>query len=441
MLERWTQHDHLFATGGRGPHRIKISPYDPERHVWVVDDSGQRVFKFTHDGKKLMMTLGEAGVRGTDEKHFGGPTDLGWLPDGTFFVADGYVNSRIVKFDKNGKFLKAWGTKGIGPGEFNLPHGIDIDRNRRVYVADAHNSRIQLFDENGKFLDQWPNIWRPDFIMVSADQHLWIAAGATDMMLKYDLNGKLLEGWGKGGTALGAFQAIHAFGVDSGRRFLRRRSGRGPDAEVYAEARRRPGEARRAAASCKKPRADRHCRTHRRHGRATLCRLPASRLRRRTTDVVRAESSAVWNGHERLTASSVVPRLVRRRGSLTSCSCPRGRATSYVGPLTFRSPFSSVHGAAKVGGSATVSRYWIVSAATRVNRSTRWSWRVAPRKRRWSLKFVVSTTSVRPSQRPRESPSHRPMREPTCGRPLSGIMRTSCIISVRMTTYPGVWMI
>jgi DNA-binding beta-propeller fold protein YncE len=215
VLERWSQHDHLFGVGGRGPHRIKISPYDPERHVWVVDDSGQQIFTFTNDGKTLVMTLGEAGVRGADEKHFSGPTDLAWLPDGTFFVADGYVNSRVVKFDKNGRYLTSWGVKGSEPGQFNLPHGIDVDRNRRVYVADAHNSRIQVFDENGKFLDQWPNIWRPDYIMVSNDQHLWIATGATDMMLKYDLNGKLLEAWGKPGPGPGAFQDIHGFGIDS----------------------------------------------------------------------------------------------------------------------------------------------------------------------------------------------------------------------------------
>jgi DNA-binding beta-propeller fold protein YncE len=215
VLERWSQHDHLFAVGGRGPHRIKISPYDPDRHVWVVDDSGQQIYEFTHDGKQLVMALGEAGVAGIDQKHFGRPTDIAWLPDGTFFVTDGYANSRVVKFDRHSQYLTSWGTAGTAPGQFNLPHGIDIDRNRRVYVADAHNSRIQVFDEDGRFLDQWPNIWRPDSIMVSADQHLWIATGATDMMLKYDLNGKLLEAWGKAGTAPGSFHDIHGFGVDA----------------------------------------------------------------------------------------------------------------------------------------------------------------------------------------------------------------------------------
>lgn len=215
ILERWSQHDHLFAVGGRGPHRIKISPYDPDRHVWVIDDSGHQVFKFTHDGTSLVMRLGEAGVRGADETHLGGPTDIAFLPDGTFFVSDGYRNSRVVKFDRNGKYLTSWGTKGNGPGQFDLPHAIDIDRNRRVYVADAHNGRIQVFDEHGKFLDLWPNVWRPDVLMVTADQNLWVAAGATNMMLKYSLSGKLLEAWGQPGTAPGAFKDVHGFGVDA----------------------------------------------------------------------------------------------------------------------------------------------------------------------------------------------------------------------------------
>ena len=157
LTESWTQHDHLFQ-GGRGPHRIKISPYDPERHVWVVDDMRHQIFKFTNDGKRLVMTLGVAGVEGNDEKHFGRPTDIAWLPDGTFFISDGYTNTRVMKFDKDGKYLLKWGTPGTGPGQFNLPHAVDVDRNRRVYVSDRSNSRIQVFDENGKRLDTWPNI-------------------------------------------------------------------------------------------------------------------------------------------------------------------------------------------------------------------------------------------------------------------------------------------
>lgn len=130
LIEDWTQWDHLFA-GGRGPHKVRISPYDPEKHVWIVDDEVDQIFEFTHDGKQLVMTLGEHGVRGSDDKHFARPTDIAWLPDGTFFITDGYVNTRVVKFDKNGKYIMTWGTKGAGHGQFNLPHSIAIDAKRR----------------------------------------------------------------------------------------------------------------------------------------------------------------------------------------------------------------------------------------------------------------------------------------------------------------------
>jgi DNA-binding beta-propeller fold protein YncE len=214
LLEDWTQWDYLFA-GGRGPHHVKISPYDPEKHVWVIDDMVQQVFEFTHDGKQLVLTLGERLKSGEDNAHFGRPTDIAWLPDGTFFISDGYVNSRVMKFDKNGKFLMTWGTKGTGPGQFDLPHSIDIDAKRRVYVADRSNSRIQIFDENGKYLDQWDNIRSPYHILITADQHLWVADGVTNKFLEYDLNGKLLYSWGTYGTFPSAFWGVHQFSVDS----------------------------------------------------------------------------------------------------------------------------------------------------------------------------------------------------------------------------------
>jgi hypothetical protein len=214
LIQSWTQMDHLFA-GGRGPHKVRISPYDPEKHVWVVDDMLNVVYEFTHDGEELVRTLGEKGVRGDDDKHFARPTDIAFLPDGTFFVTDGYVNTRVVKFDKNGKFLMAWGTKGSGPGQFDLPHSIAIDAKRRIYVADRSNSRIQIFDENGKYIDQWPDIRSPYDIVMTADQHLWVADGVTNKFLKYDLNGKLLYSWGTYGSFPGAFWGVHEFSLDS----------------------------------------------------------------------------------------------------------------------------------------------------------------------------------------------------------------------------------
>ncbi|PYR27235.1 MAG: hypothetical protein DMF92_16785, partial [Acidobacteria bacterium] len=143
------------------------------------------------------------------------PTDIAWLPDGTFFVSDGYGNTRVAKFDKNGKFLMTWGTPGTGNGQFNTPHSIATDKNRRVYVSDRANNRIQVFDENGKYLDQFPNITQPYNIHVSADQYLWVFSGPLDKMLKYDLNGKLLYAWGTHGTAPGLFWAVHSFSADT----------------------------------------------------------------------------------------------------------------------------------------------------------------------------------------------------------------------------------
>ena len=87
-VESWTQWDHLFEDG-RGPHSVLISPYDPEHNIWMVDDIHHQIFKLTNDGKKLLMTLGERDEAGNDDKHFKRPTDIAWLPDGTFFVSDG----------------------------------------------------------------------------------------------------------------------------------------------------------------------------------------------------------------------------------------------------------------------------------------------------------------------------------------------------------------
>ena len=133
-----------------------------------------------------MRTLGEADVAGADDKHFGRPQDIAWLPDGSLLVADGLGNSRVAKFDKNGVFVTSWGTRGNGPGQFSGPHGIATDRSGRVYVADRTNHRIQIFDANGTFIDQWPGLRQANDIVISADQHVWVADGTNAKVLEYD---------------------------------------------------------------------------------------------------------------------------------------------------------------------------------------------------------------------------------------------------------------
>ena len=117
IVEVWNQWDKLF----RRPHSVYISPYDPEKRVWVVDDNMQAIYIFTHDGKKLLQTIGTPEQEGADATHFNRPTYIDWEPNGDFFVSDGYTGTRVAKFDKNGKFLMQWGTKGGPRGTIRTP--------------------------------------------------------------------------------------------------------------------------------------------------------------------------------------------------------------------------------------------------------------------------------------------------------------------------------
>ena len=218
LVESWEQHNKLFVR----PHRVLVNPYDPDRHVWLVDDGAHALFKFTRDGKTLVQTIGTRGVPGNDETHFARPTDIAWLPDGTFFVSDGYTNTRVVKFDRNGKYVTSWGMRGTPPNEtrpyyMNTVHAIVTDKQRRVYISDRANHRIQVFDENGKFLEAWPNTPLPYSLLMTDDQFLWSASGQTQLFTKYDLNGRLQEDatWGTFGTIPGGFWGVHQFHVDS----------------------------------------------------------------------------------------------------------------------------------------------------------------------------------------------------------------------------------
>jgi peptidylamidoglycolate lyase len=219
MIDSWEQHNSMFVR----THKVKISPYDPEQHVWLIDDGAQQFWKLTNDGSKIVQTWGVFREPGNDSTHFGRPTDIAWLPDGTFFISDGYTNTRVVKFDKDGKYLMTWGERGertggnneTRPGYMNTVHSIAIDDNRRVYVADRSNSRIQIFDENGTFLEAWPNIVRPYYHMYTADGHIWVSDGATQKFTKFDLSGNLLYSWGTFGAMPGGFYGVHQFDVDT----------------------------------------------------------------------------------------------------------------------------------------------------------------------------------------------------------------------------------
>src|SRR6266508_4211553 len=168
------------------PHGIHV---DRNGNVWVTDGippgaaaqaavgKGHIVVKFSPDGK-VLLTLGKVGVAGDGQDTFNQPSDVVTAPNGDVFVADGHggnSNARIVKFTKDGKFIKTWGKKGSGPGEFDTPHAIALDSRGRLFIADRNNNRIQIFDQNGTFLDEWVQFGRPSGIAITKDDTIYVA--------------------------------------------------------------------------------------------------------------------------------------------------------------------------------------------------------------------------------------------------------------------------
>jgi peptidylamidoglycolate lyase len=129
------------------PHGLTV---DKEDNVWLTDVALHQIFKFSHDGN-LLLKLGVAKVPGNDSLHFNLPTDIAISDDGSFYVSDGYGNSRVVKFSSTGKYIKAWGTYGSNPGQFIIPHAIAIDQSNTIYVADRQNNRVQLLTPQAAF--------------------------------------------------------------------------------------------------------------------------------------------------------------------------------------------------------------------------------------------------------------------------------------------------
>ena len=156
-----------------GAHFVRL---DPQGNVWLSDFRNHVVQKYSPEGT-LLLTLGEAGRAGDGERHFNGPTDMAFLPNGHVFIADGYGNRRVIHFDDQGRFVRQWGEEGTGPGQFALPHSIAIDSEQRVYVADRNNARIQVFDTQGELLAVWEDLIMPWGLEIVGD-HIWVCGSS-----------------------------------------------------------------------------------------------------------------------------------------------------------------------------------------------------------------------------------------------------------------------
>jgi len=187
LLKSWGEGMFIF------PHGATV---DRDGNLWVTDARGEggkghQVFKFSPEGK-VIMTLGKAGVSGSGPDLFDQPTDIVVAPNGDLFITDSHrngKNNRVVKFDRNGKFIKEWGRKGSGSGEISEPHTIAMDSRGRLFVGDRENNRIQIFDQDGKFLEQWHQFGRPSGISITKDDTIYVTdsesgpdSGAHELM-------------------------------------------------------------------------------------------------------------------------------------------------------------------------------------------------------------------------------------------------------------------
>jgi DNA-binding beta-propeller fold protein YncE len=208
------------------PHAIRI---DEQDNVWLTDEYHGQFMKFTTDGR-LLETIGAKGQRsdtGVPEDDFsssawkkvthgGGPfnlpTDIAFAPSGEMFMTDGYGNARVHKFSADGKHLFSWGEPGTAPGQFNLPHGVWIDRRGRVLIADRENDRVQVFDQDGKLLTVWPTeLIGPAFFYVDDDDVVYIPEHNGGMISVLTLDGERLARWGDGPVN----RSCHGIWVDS----------------------------------------------------------------------------------------------------------------------------------------------------------------------------------------------------------------------------------
>jgi len=234
-------------------HTVRIDKND---NIWAIDKGSDMVIEFNQAGR-VMMVFGRRKESADEDSKpwervnpplpavnglFRQPTDVAWDSEGNIYITDGYINSRVAKYDKNGDWVKSWGTRGTAPGQFNLPHAIVIDRNNNIYVGDRSNRRVQVFDTDGKFLRMFTiDVPPPPGIppvygetptgdrlaaVIGAPNSMCITTGPNQVLFigettypgrlfKVSLDGKVLGVIGRSGRQLKQFSGVHQLACPS----------------------------------------------------------------------------------------------------------------------------------------------------------------------------------------------------------------------------------
>ncbi len=186
-------------------------------HIYLADSGNHTVRKFTIDGE-LLMTLGTKDLPGVDGKPFDKPTDVALSSSGEIFISDGYGNRRMHKYSPDGKLLMSWGEEGVGIGQFALPHGVFVDKQDRVFVADRENHRLQIFTPQGEFITQWTDFREclPCTLFIDADDIIYVPELKQRISI-LNMDGEILARWGRDEPTdePGYFFAAHTACTDS----------------------------------------------------------------------------------------------------------------------------------------------------------------------------------------------------------------------------------
>jgi NHL repeat len=220
VKERWTQWDSLCdGSSGPGPHRLRISPYDPEHRVWVINETFNTIYVFSNDGTKLLETLGEKNVPGKDATHFGKPQDVAFLPDGRILIADGLDNHRVMILDRNANYVGEFGGQGKGPGQFNGVHAIAAGPGGRIFALDRSGNRINVFRTTSdpakvEFVEAFPGFSLPLDLIVNEDS-LWVTDLNPLRFTKLNFKGEHLYTWMVPKDLPDGYLEVHTISVDS----------------------------------------------------------------------------------------------------------------------------------------------------------------------------------------------------------------------------------